>query len=91
MEYEKYKEEVKILDRKFENDKIKLMKIFVDSNNPRKIGENVTDHIGTIVIESMGYLWGNPPNATYSGIELNKDGKPNKRFSKRTVWQGNVL
>jgi len=94
MDFEKYKEEVKILEKKFESDKIKLMKIFVNSNNTYKVGESVTDHIGTILIESMGYSWGSfgsPPNATYTGVELNKDGKPNKRLTKRTIWQDNVL
>ena len=68
------------------------MEEFVKANNPYKIGDKVTDHIGTIIIEKIACNWGysGVPCAVYFGVELNKDGKPNKRGNKRTAWQSNI-
>ena len=93
MNYEEYLLEVKKLESEFENRKVELMKEFVRANNPYKIGDKVTDHIGSIIIEKMGFAWGfgNKPCATYTGLELKKDGTPNKMGDKRMVWQSNAV
>ena len=69
------------------------MKDFVRANNPYKIGDKITDHIGTVIFEKMGFNWGylDKPCAIYFGTELNKDGKPNKKGSKRQVYQTNIV
>jgi len=92
MNHEEYLQKVKELESEFENKKVELMKEFVRVNNPYKIGDKVTDHIGSIIIEKMGFAWGygNKPCATYTGIELKKDGTPTKKESRRQVWQSNV-
>jgi hypothetical protein len=69
-----------------------LTKEFIDSNNPYKIGDIVTDHIGSIKIESMSYYISySKPEATYTGLELKKDKTPTKKLSKRTVYQNNII
>jgi hypothetical protein len=94
MDFETYKEKIKDLEKEFENKKTALMKEFVLANNPYKIGDKITDHIGTIIIESIGFAYigyGSPPCATYFGKELKKDGEPKKNGNKRRVWQSNII
>lgn len=91
MTLEEYNQALKQLEYNHQVSKSKLMRMFVDANNPYKPGDKVTDHIGTIIIENMGYYWGfTKPCAYYEGIELKKDGTPKKRESRRTVYQSNI-
>ena len=93
MNYEEYLQKVKELESDFENKKTELMKEFIRANNPYKIGDKVTDHIGSIIIEKMGFAcaYNFKPCATYTGLELKKDGTPTKKGSRRQVWQSNLL
>ena len=92
MDIAEYKDKVKTLEDKLEWDKTELMKQFVRENNPYKVGDIVTDHIGSVKIEKLGYSWGfnSNPCATYFGIEINKDGTPNKKGKTRTAFQSNL-
>jgi len=93
MTFEEYKIKEVELQKEFDLKRVMLMRSFVDANNPYKIGDRITDHIGTIEIERMGYSWGsfgNPSCATYEGIEINKDGSYNKKGKKRGVYRGNI-
>lgn len=93
MNYEEYLQKGKELELEFKDKKLELMKEFVRANNPYKIGDTVTDSIGSIIIEKMGYSWGfnSNPCATYSGLELKKDGTPTKKKTTRQVWQSNIV
>ena len=93
MDYEEYSKKILELQLEFENKKFELMKEFVRSNNPHKIGDKVTDSLGSIVIEQIGFAHGyvDKPCAKYFGIELKKDGTPKKKTSRRQVWQLNVI
>lgn len=94
MNYDEYLQKVKELERELGHKKAALMMEFVNANNPYKIGDKITDHIGSIIIEKMGYAWNYPdsnPCATYYGLELKKDGTPNKKGSRRQVWQSNIV
>lgn len=92
MNHSEYLEKLEQLEYDFKMKKISLMKDFVVANNPYKVGDKVTDHVGTILIESMGFAWGtnSKPCATYFGPKLKKDGTPQKNRDKRCVWQSNV-
>ena len=90
MNYEEYLQKIKELKIEFKNREVKLMKEFVIANNPYKIGDKVTDHIGSIIIEKIGFSWGYKPCAIYTGLELKKDGTPTKRQTRREVWQSNI-
>jgi hypothetical protein len=81
------------LEQEFELKKKIAMKEYCDANNPYKVGDKFTDHIGTILIESIYYkfdigLFG-PPCCVYFGPELKKDGTPKKNGDKRKAWQSN--
>lgn len=93
MTYEEYLQKEEELMKELVDKKRELMKEYVDSNNPYEVGDKVTDHIGTIIIESMGYSNGfnDKPCAIYFGIELNKNSTPNKKTKKRQVWQVNLI
>lgn len=94
MKKEDYENKKKELEKEYETKKSVLMREFVDSNNPYKIGDIVTDHIGSVRIERIKYTWGYynvPPGAVYYGIELLKNGTPNKRGTMRDVYQSNLI
>lgn len=93
MNRKEYLQKLEELEIELKNKKVELMRDFVIENNPYKIGDKVTDHIGSIIIEKIGFSWGynNNPCATYFGTELKKDGTPTKRLTKRTVWQSNIV
>lgn len=73
----------------------RLRKQYCDANNPYKIGDTFTDHIGSIKIEKIKYdfypFGGSTPCCIYFGVELLKNGTPNKRGNKRMAWQSNEI
>ena len=89
MTKELLKLELKELDKKCTLDKNKVIIKYIIANNPYKIGDNFTDHIGTINIEKIEYTGGDSPGCIYYGIELKKDGTPNKRMNRRYAYQCN--
>ncbi len=92
MDFETYEKELKNIDIEFRNKKHSLAREYAMANNPYKIGDKVTDHIGSIRIEKISaYLLGKKPCAMYYGLELKKDGTPKKKGDKRYVWQTNIL
>jgi len=94
MDFEEYKIEKRNIERQAEKDKTALLIDFVDLNNPYKIGDIVTDHIGSIRFDKLKYTitgCDNVPTAIYIGIELKKDGTPKKRVVIRNVYGSNVL
>ena len=73
--------------------KNRLYREYAISNNDVKVGDTVEDHIGSILVEKISCDYSNAAGflqCTYFGVELNKDGKPNKKGNKRTVWQNNL-
>ena len=92
MEYQEYEDRLRELKFEFELKKTKLIKEYVDANNPYKIGDKVTDHACSIIIEKIKYhisLCGFPC-AVYYGPELKKDGTPKKNGNKTYVYQSNL-
>ena len=55
MEYKEYEDKLKELKVEFEQKKERLIKEYVDANNPYKIGDKVTDHANSIIIEKIKY------------------------------------
>lgn len=72
-----------------------LAKKFAFANNPYKIGDIVTDRIGSIKIDKILYSIktssSDYPSCIYEGIELTKKGLPNKKGNRRNVYQTNLL
>lgn len=89
-----YKNKKRDIERQAGKDKTALLIDFVDINNPYKIGDIVTDHIGSIRYDKLKYTTTGcdyVPTPIYSGIELKKDGTPKKRIIVRDVYGSNIL
>ena len=92
MTTEEYKTKIRELKSNLEQQELELMKEFVRSNNPYKVGDIVTDHIGRLKIEKMSYSWGfGNPEAVYYGTELKKDGTVCKKQTGRALFQSNII
>jgi vacuolar-type H+-ATPase subunit F/Vma7 len=65
---------------------------YAKANNPYKVGDIVTDHIGSVIVEKMNYTitLNNIPCVVYVGSELSKDGTKKKKNSVRNVYQTNL-
>jgi hypothetical protein len=92
---EEYKSKLTAIKLQFEENKSILAKEYAFSNNPYKIGDIITDHIGSIKIEKIQYTLGwesmkELPYCVYSGITLKKDKTPTKTPNQRTVHQTNL-
>jgi hypothetical protein len=91
-----YKLKLNDIEKRFEEDKRILARDYAYSNNPNKIGDIVTDHIGSIKIERIKYTLGwvsmkELPFCVYEGIELKKDGTSTKKQNHRDVYQNNLI
>jgi hypothetical protein len=94
MTKEQYIQKLKDLEAEFENKKGELVRLCAFSNNTIKVGDVITDHSGSIKVEKIQVAFGyacDLPSCVYTGIELNKDGTPNKKGKKRSVWQSNLV
>jgi hypothetical protein len=94
MDKQEFDKKVKSLRTKFESDKKELALAYAKENNPYKIGDTITDHAGSLIIERIDYslTFGNGeyPCCVYSGTELKKDGTPKKNQEGRGVYQSNL-
>lgn len=92
MKYQEYEDRLRELKVEFEQKKNKLIKEYVDANNPYKIGDKVTDHVCSIIIEKIIYHISSygTPCAVYYGPELKKDGTPKKNGNKTYIYQTNL-
>jgi len=81
------------IKRSFEAAKDALYIEFAYANNPYRLGDIVTDRIGSIKIEEIRPYFGldKYPQCVYFGIEYTKKGEQNKRGNKRNVYQSNII
>jgi hypothetical protein len=93
MTHKEYLQKISDLESEYQNKQIALAKQFVNANNPHKIGDKVTDHIGSIIIEKIkfGIVSYNLPIAVYEGKVLKKDGTPKLNCKVRSVYQSNLI
>lgn len=76
----------------YELNKKNLYKKYALANNPYKTGDIITDHIGSVKIETIGvYVTNGEAECTYSGIQLNKDGNPAKQQKHTQIYQSNII
>lgn len=89
---EKLEQELKLLEQEYERSKHNLITTYCNANNPYEIGDIFTDHIGSILIEQIGYSGAfSSYNCKYYGLELKKDGTPKKLGNKRWAYQSNEV
>lgn len=82
------------LKREYEKALKDVAKKYCDANNPYKVGDVFTDHIGSIIIERIEYhtSLGSYYCCVYYGTILNKDGTPTKKKgNKRFAYQSNDI
>lgn len=97
MEYNKenFDKAIAEIEAEMKERKKRLISLYASENNPYKIGDVVTDHIGSIIIEkispSLSFGHASFPCCNYFGTELKKDGTPRKDGSKRSVHQTNII
>jgi len=88
-----YKKALKAARMDYDRAVNKISTDFAFSNNTIKIGDFVTDHVGTVKVEKIGVYTGlsQNPKCTYFGTCYTKKGAPYKDDKKATVYQKNVL
>lgn len=91
MTKELYQQRLYDLQKQYLNDRDNIMKEFALANNPYKIDDIVTDHIGSLTIKKISfYLTEDAPQCIFTGIELKKDLTPVKKQTGRAVYQSNI-
>lgn len=92
MNQEQLNDLLKKADEDCKKQKNQLIRFFCDANNPYKIGDTFTDHIGSIKIQKIGYSVSfGKYCCTYDGVVLKKDGAETKSKEVRTAWQSNEI
>lgn len=96
MEYnlENYKAHIAEIEKEMQAKKDKLIREYASANNPYKIGDIITDSIGSLIIEKINFVrpsYNTLPSCVYYGTELKKDGTPMKRQSKRPIYQNYII
>lgn len=83
------------LKTKYDSEKFAIIKSYCDANNPYKVGDVFTDHLGSILIKKISYqgslLDSNNYYCTYFGFNLKKDGTIRKDNSERWAHQCNDI
>lgn len=91
MENEELKDRLKRAENDYERAKIVIYKDYAYANNPYKIGDIVTDHVGSLEIMAIKVsISFGESECIYEGVNLKKDGKPEKKQG-RPVHQSNVI
>lgn len=88
-----YNKKLQELNDEYQKAKNELAIQCATENNPYKIDDVITDHIGSIKISKMKAHSGfySIPEMMYFGVELKKDGTPKKNGDLRWVHQSNIL
>jgi hypothetical protein len=74
----------------YEQSQKELIKRYCIANNPYKVGDVFTDHMGSINIEKITYSVYSRC-CVYFGTELKKNGTPKKSGAVRCAWQFNEV
>jgi hypothetical protein len=93
MTKEEYDKKLESIAKRYNTEINQLKKEYALTNNTVKLGDVITDHMGSIKVDniSITMTFSNKyPICLYSGIEILKSGKPSKRGSIRNVYQSNL-
>ena len=90
MELIDYKAKLDEISEEVRKKKLRLNRDYALSHNTVKIGDMVTDHIGSVCVESISVFNDRPPSCIYTGICYTKAGKPFKSKEKRSLYQINI-
>lgn len=87
MDLDRYKAKIGKIDKEARDKKFRLNKEYALANSHVKIGDIVTDHIGSVCVESIRIFNDRIPSCIYMGTCITKAGKPFKSGEKRSVFQ----
>lgn len=93
MELRVYRDKLTKIRRDYDNKMGKLQSDYAFSNSSVKIGDIVTDRIGSVKVDKILYTIVSAddyPTCVYRGVEFTKAGKPRKDKSIRDVYQTNL-
>lgn len=91
MDEQELKSKLKQAVENYEAEKNKIYLEFARANNPYKIGDVVTDHMGALRIEKITVsVWDSYPSCVYHGVRLTKAGEPSKKETA-PVHQINII
>lgn len=90
MTREELDKHIRVLQNQFEEEKKRLIILYIKQNNPYVIGDIVKDHKDILKIESIQYSLYGPICAVYTGIELKADLTPKKKQTGAVVYQSNL-
>jgi len=93
MDRDEYVRGRNVLKRKHDEELYEHAKKFVLENAEYAVGDFVTDHIGTILVEHITIAYGfnkEYPEAVYKGTAYTKAGKPFKNGQTKSVWASNI-
>lgn len=91
MTKDQLKEQINALSDEFERRKRVIYKEYALSNNPYKIGDIVTDHMGSVVVEKIQiHISDGSSSCVYTGKNLLKNGSQSKREPIRSAYQINI-
>jgi len=88
------KKKIVEIEIEFSEKKRSLIVDYLQANNTYKVGDNFTDHIGSIKIEKILFdtrMTHSNPSCVYHGTELKKDGTPKKNPKTRNAYQFNEI
>lgn len=89
---EQYKEKLIVIEAEYAGAKKQLAIRYAKESNNVSIGDTITDHIGKLIVESIGYYLGHGlPECIYHGKILTSKGEPIKRGTHRDAYQSNLL
>lgn len=90
MDIKEFNAEVKVIQERALAAKTILVKKFAIINNKVKVGNTVTDHIGSVIVEKIGIYNDEVPGCFYTGVMLTTKGVVFKSGERRTVYQSNL-
>ena len=79
------------LEKEFNDNKHEIYKQYAESNNPYKVGDIISDYYHSIkIVNWRTHISLGTPELVYYGVELKKDGTPNKKQNNTTIYQSNI-
>jgi hypothetical protein len=72
-----------------EKDKKKLIAQYCAANNKVQVGDIFTDHLGSILVDTIQVHYSWPPQYCFSGLELTKKLQPRANRARRSAYQRN--
>jgi hypothetical protein len=90
MTLEEYKGLIIQINKEANLKRLQVGRKFAISNNTISIGDKITDHIGSIIVQKITVYHSEIPQCVYDGVEINKNGKENKKGKTRAVYESNI-